>query len=115
MAGVPRDTYTFPYGTTTLAVKLPRTYYDSIDSKLGFTKASASAAKGLMTLPVRQAIRSGALLQIGILYVKGTKLVRAKILCPPEKAQAAMQDIEDDTYRGFTIRSAYFLLQRNLG
>lgn len=115
MAGVPRDTYTFSFGEATLAVKLPRNYYDSIDTKLGFTSVSESAARGLIVLPTKVAIRSGALLQLGILYLQGTKLVRSKILCPPARAHTAMQEIEGDTYRSFTIRSAYFTLQRNLG
>lgn len=115
MAGVRRETYTFAYGGSTFAVKLPENYYNSIDTKLGFTKASDSAVKGKFVLGVRQALRQGALLQIGILCLKGTRLQRSKILCPPDKVQTAMQEIEGDTYRGLTIRSAYFMQQRRLG
>lgn len=115
MAGVKRETYTFGYGGSTYAIKLPENYYNSIDTKLGFTKASDSAVKGKFVLSVGQALRQGALLQIGILYLKGTRLQRSKILCPPEKVQTAIQELEGDTYRGLTIRSAYFTRQRRLG
>lgn len=115
MAGVVRDTYTFGYGGATYAVKLPQGYYSSINTKVGFTKASDSAVKGKFVLSVREAVKFGALVKIGILYKKGTRLQRSEILCTADKMQTALQELEGDTYRGNVIRSAYITQQRRLG
>lgn len=115
MAGVPKDTYTFGFGGATYAVKLPRGYYNSIDTKLGLTKASESAVKGKAVFSVGEAIKHGMLIQIGILYKKGTRLQRSKIVCALGSVQSAMQELEGDQYRTNEIRSAYFTRQRRLG
>lgn len=115
MAGVPRDTYTFGYQGGTYGVKLPQNYYTNIDNVCGFTKASDSAVKGKFVLNVRQALKFGALVQIGILYRKGTRLQRSKILCNVANVAQAIQDLEGKTYRGYEIRSAFFTQQRRLG
>ncbi|MUL39346.1 hypothetical protein [Gloeocapsopsis dulcis] len=115
MAGVRRITYTFSYGGSTYGIKLPESYYNSIDSKLGFSKASASEIKGKFVLTKQQALRNGALLELTILYKKGTRLQRSKILCPPSRVQEAIQSLENDEYRGYKIHSAYFGQQRRLG
>lgn len=115
MAGVPRDIYTFASGTTTFAIKLPRNYYTSIDTKLGFTKIDTSAVRGKTVFRIAEAVRSGLVIPVGILFLKGTRLTRATIYCPVDKLTTAMQELPDDTYRGFTIRSAVIKQRRRLG
>ena len=115
MPGVARDTYTFGFGGSTYAVKLPQNYYTNIDTIVGFTKASDAAVKGKFILGIRQAIKYGALIPIGILYKKGTRLQRSKIYCSPDKFTVAMQELEGKNYRGFEIRSAFIIGNRRLG
>ena len=114
MAGVKRENYTFNFGGASYAVRLPATFYTNIDSTCGFTKAD-DVIKGKFRIETRDALRNGALVQIGILYLKGNRLVRSKILCATEKVTQAIQSLEGKEYRGFTIRNAYFTTRRRLG
>lgn len=114
MAGAKQVTYAFIFEGVTYGIKLPEGYYKSIDTKVGITEAS-DTNRPKIVLTKRQAIRNGALIQLGILYKKGTRLTRAKILCASAKLQSAISALENDTYRGFKIHSAYIPMQRRVG
>jgi hypothetical protein len=114
MAGAKQVTYVFTFDGVNYGIKLPQGYYDSIDTKVGITEAS-DTNRPKFVLTKRQAVRNGALTQLGILYKKGTRLTRAKILCASAKLQSAISALEGDTYRGNQIHSAYIPMQRRVG
>lgn len=115
MAGSPKDSYTFTTDGVTYAVKLPRGYYSNIDTILGLTEASASAIKGKAVFSTNEAVKKGLLFPLTIQFLKGTRLVSAKIVCAPDKVASAMQELEKKNYRTLQIRSAGFGRRRRLG
>lgn len=114
MANAKQVTHVFTFDGVNYGIKLPDSYYDSIDTKVGISKAS-DTNQPKFVLTKRQAVRNGALIQLGILYKKGTRLTRAKILCASAKLQSAISTLEGDTYRGNIIHSAYIPMQRRVG
>ena len=115
MAGVIKDIYTFTVDGATIGVKLPRDFYNAIDTLCGLTKAS-DTNKPRIVLGVTAAIKSGALAPLGILYLKDGKLRRAKIVCAVTALQGAMAGLIGKRYRqNYDIRGAYFMTQRTLG
>lgn len=115
MAGVPKDIYTFTVDGAVIGVKLPRDYYNAIDTICGLTKAT-DANKPRIVLGVTAAIKSGAVAPLGILYLKDGKLRRARIVCAVTALQGAMAGLIGKNYRTTNpIRGAYFTTQRTLG
>lgn len=114
MAGVKQVTHVFTFDGTNYGIKLPQGYYQSIDTKVGISQAS-DTNRPKFVLTKRQAVRNGALIELGILYKKSNRLTRAKILCSAAKLQSAISQLEGDTYRGFPIHSAYIPMQRRIG
>lgn len=114
MAGVRLVTHVFTFDGVNYGIKLPQGFYQSIDTKLGISEAS-DTNRPKFNVSRREAVRNGALIELGILYKKGTRLVGAKILCSAAKLQTAISQLENDTYRGYTIHSAFIPTQRRLG
>lgn len=114
MAGVRRITHVFTYDGTNYGIKLPENFYQSIDTVVGVSQAS-DANRPKFNLTKTQAVRNGALIELGILYRKGTRLTGATILCSAAKLQTAISQLEGKTYRGFPIQSAFIPMQRRLG
>jgi hypothetical protein len=115
MAGTPRDSYTFTTNGVVYAVKLPRNYYNSIDTILGLNKGSESAIKGKVVFSTNEAIKKGLLFPLRVFYKKGIRLQASTIVCAPDKVASALQELEGDNYRGFEIASAGFGRRRRLG
>lgn len=113
MAGAKQVTHVFTFDGVNYGIKLPENYYTSIDTKVGISKAS-DANRPKFVLTKRQAVRNGALIELGILYKKNNRLVRAKILCAASKLQSAISQLEGDSYRGNIIHSAYIPMQRRV-
>ena len=114
MAKAKLVTYVFTFEGVNYGVKLPEGYYQSIYTKVGITEAS-DTNRPKFVLRKRDAVRNGALIQLGILYKNGNRLTRAKILCASAKLQSAISALEGDKYRGFPIHSAYIPSQRRVG
>lgn len=116
MAGVIKDIYSVSVDGALIGIKLPRGYYSNIDTICGLTKV-ADSARPKIILGVSAAIRSGAVVPIGILYKKGNNLVRARIICSVATLQGALAALHDKKYGKdqHDIRGAYFMLNRRLG
>lgn len=114
MAGVPRVTHTFTFDGVNYGIKLPQGYYQNIDTVVGVAQAS-DTNRPKFNLTKSQAVRNGALIELGILYKKNNRLTRSTILCAANKLQTAISQLEGKTYRTFQIQSAFIPMQRRLG
>lgn len=113
MPGVRQKTHVFTFDGVNYGIRLPDNFYQSIDTVVGISEAS-DTNRPKITLTKRQAVRNGALIELGILYKKGTRLTRATILCSAAKLQTAISQLEDKNYRGYPIHSAYIPMQRRV-
>lgn len=114
MAGVRQVTHAFVIDGVSYGVKLPQGFYANNDQVVGLTEAS-DTNRPKFVLTQREAVRKGALTQLGILYKKGTRLVKSTILCATPKVMTAISGLEKKQYRGYEIHSAFQSLNRRLG
>lgn len=114
MAGVRRVTYAFVIDGVSYGIRIPQGFYTNIDQVVGLTEAT-DTNRPKFVLTQREAIKKGAITQLGILYKKGTRLVKATILCATPKVMSAISALEKKQYRGYEIHSAFQTMNRRLG
>ncbi len=93
-------------GTTKVGIILPDTYR-GLETILGVTKLT-TANKPELSSTSSDLMRSGQALKIRVTYAVGTKRQETDLLCDIDKAKTAVTELVGKTFRGTTIKTAYF-------
>lgn len=112
-----RKLHTIMAGATKVAVILPDIYQE-IGSTVGIDQPTGTAGSGADT-SARPAdlLKSGQALKIRVRYLAtGSAFGKTSdVLCDIDKAKTAVAELMGKTFKGGTIKSAYFARRARLG